>query len=275
MTVARGAKTVVITGASAGIGAEAAARLAEAGWRIAVVGRNQERTDAVATAVGGTPFYADYDRLDDVRALASALLKKYARIDVLLNNAGGLVSPRRLSEDGHERTFQHNHLAPFLLTGLLRDRLEKNGGRVVSTSSIMNLIGDVRITDLEWEKRAWLGGWKAYGTAKLETVLFMRELAKRSTLEAYAVHPGYVATGFGTDSALIRLSAVLKSGGFGIPVAEGALPLIRLVSDPAVNAANGSYFDRLHPNGRVAKGGTDDQLAAELWERTSTLVGLG
>jgi len=270
----KSAGTVVITGASAGIGAEAAARLAEAGWRVAVVGRNQERTDAVAAAVGGTPFYADYDRLDDVRDLASALLKKYARIDVLLNNAGGLVSPRRLSDDGHERTLQHNHLAPFLLTGLLRARLEKNGGRVVSTSSIMNLIGDVRVDDLEWEHRPWLGGWKAYGTAKLETVLFMRELARRSTLEAYSVHPGYVATGFGTDSPLIRLSTLVKSGGFGIPVAEGALPLIRLVSDPAVAAENGSYFDRLHANGRVAKGGTDDALAADLWDRTAEIVGL-
>lgn len=267
-------KTVVITGASAGIGAEAAARLAESGWRVAVVGRNQERTDAVAAAVGGTPFYADYDRLDDVRALAAALLKKYARIDVLLNNAGGLVSPRRLSEDGHERTFQHNHLAPFLLTGLLRARLEKYNGRVVSTSSIMNLIGQVWVDDLEWEHRRWFGGWKAYGTAKLETVLFMRELARRSTLEAYSVHPGYVATGFGTDSPLIRLSAVMKSGGFGIPVAEGALPLVRLVSDPSVPAANGSYFDRLHANGRVAKQGTDDSLAADLWDRTAKIVGL-
>ena len=275
MTVsAKGAKTVVITGASAGIGAEAAARLAESGWKVAVVGRNQERTDAVAAAVGGTPFYADYDRLDDVRSLAAALLKKYQRIDVLLNNAGGLVSPRRLSEDGHERTFQHNHLAPFLLTGLLRARLEKNGGRVVSTSSVMNLVGDVRIDDLEWANRPWFGGWRAYGTAKLETVLFMRELAKRSTLEAYSVHPGYVATGFGTDSPLIRLSALVKSGGFGIPVAEGALPLIRLVSDPAIAAENGSYFDRLHANGRTASGGKDDALAAALWERTAELVGL-
>ena len=271
---ATSSKTVVITGASAGIGAEAAARLAESGWRVAVVGRNQERTDAVAAAVGGTPFYADYDRLDDVRTLAAALLKKYARIDVLLNNAGGLVSPRRLSEDGHERTFQHNHLAPFLLTGLLRARLEKYNGRVVSTSSVMNLIGDVRVDDLEWKSRPWFGGWKAYGTAKLETVLFMRELAKRSTLEAYSVHPGYVATGFGTDSPLIRLSTVVKAGGFGIPVAEGALPLIRLVSDPAVAAENGSYFDRLVANGRTASGGKDDALAAALWDRTAQIVGL-
>lgn len=267
-------KTIVITGASAGIGAEAAARLAETGARIAVVGRNRERTDAVAASVGGKAFYADYDRLDDVRALAAKLLSTYPVIDVLLNNAGGLVSPRGLTEDGHERTFQHNHLAPFLLTHLLRERLEKSGGRVVSTSSVLNRIGDIHLDDLDWAKRAWLGGWKAYGTAKLETVLFMRELARRSSLEAYSVHPGYVATGFGTDSRLIRISTVLKSGGFGIPVAEGALPLIRLATDPRVAADNGSYFDRLHANGPTAKQGQDDALAAGLWDRSEQLLGL-
>ena len=267
-------RTAVITGASAGIGAETAARLHDLGWRLAIVGRNRERTDAVAAAVSGTAFYADFDSLADVRGLAAALLAKYPRIDVLLNNAGGLTSPRGLTVDGHERTFQRNHLAPFLLTALLRARLEKNGGRVVSTSSVMNRIGEVRLDDLEWERRAWLGGWKAYGTAKLETVLFMRELARRSTLEAYSVHPGYVATGFGTDSRLIRISTVLKQGGFGIPVSEGALPLIRLATDPAVAAENGSYFDQLTPNGATAKQGSDLGLAAALWDRSAELVGL-
>ena len=267
-------KTAVITGASAGIGAETAARLHDLGWKLAIVGRNRERTDAVAASVGGTAFYADFDSLQDVRDLAAALLSKYPRIDVLLNNAGGLTSPRGLTVDGHERTFQRNHLAPFLLTGLLRARLEKHGGRVVSTSSIMNRIGDVRLDDLEWEKRAWLGGWKAYGTSKLETILFMRELARRSSLEAYSVHPGYVATGFGTDSRLIRISAVLKPGGFGIPVAEGALPLIRLATDPDVAAGNGAYFDQLIPNGPTARQSGDMGLAAALWDRSAELVGL-
>ena len=117
-------KTIVITGASSGLGAIAARELAIEGWDVAVVGRNPERTNAVAAAVGGTPFLADYDRLDDVRALAGALLAKYRNIDVLANNAGGLVGKRGTSADGHERTFQHNHLAPFLLTGLLMERLE-------------------------------------------------------------------------------------------------------------------------------------------------------
>ena len=265
--------TIVITGASSGIGAIAARRLAELGHTIAVVGRNPERTRAVAAEVKGTAFLADYDSLDDVRSLAAALLKKYRTIDVLLNNAGGLVSPRGLTRDGNEKTFQHNHLAPFLLTSLLRERLEASGGRVVSTSSVMNRIGDVKLDDLQWQKRAWLGGWKAYGTSKLETILFIRELARRTSLEAYSVHPGYVATQFGTDSRLIRLSTAMRSGGFGIPAEEGALPLIRLASDPDVPGENGGYFDRLHPAGKTPKQANDAVLASELWEATAKLVG--
>ena len=267
-------KTVILTGASSGIGAIAAARIAEQGWNIAVVGRNPERTRAVAEKVGGEAFLADYDRLDDVRALATAVLARYESIDVLANNAGGLIGERGLTADGNERTFQHNHLAPFLLTHLLQERLEASNGRVVSTSSIMNLVGKVRIDDLQWEKRRWQGGWRAYGTSKLETVLFMSELAKRSSLEAFSFHPGYVNTGFGGDSAFMRLSQKLRPGGFGIPAAHGAVPLIRLVTEERVDAPNGSYFDQLKPNGRIARQGRDEGLAAALWERSAALVGL-
>ena len=265
--------TVIITGASSGIGAIAARRLAEQGHEVAVVGRNPERTRAVAAEVGGNAFLADYDSLDSVRSLAASLLDAYPVIDVLLNNAGGLVSPRGLTADGNEKTLQYNHLAPFLLTSLLRERLEASSGRVVSTSSVMNRIGDVHLNDLQWEKRAWFGGWKAYGTSKLETILFIRELARRTSLEAYSVHPGYVATQFGTDSRLIRISTMLRSGGFGIPAEEGALPLIRLATDADVPGQNGGYFDRLRPNGATPKQADDAQLASELWEATAKLVG--
>src|SRR4051794_15403803 len=106
--------TAVITGASSGIGANAAAQLAASGWDIAVVGRNAERTRAVAESVGGTAFLADYDRLSDVRELAATLDDRYETIDVLANNAGGLIHQPGVSADGYERTLQHNHLAPFL-----------------------------------------------------------------------------------------------------------------------------------------------------------------
>jgi len=267
-------KTIVITGASAGIGANAAARLSREGWDVAVVGRNRERTTRVAASVDGTPFVADYDRLDDVRELAASLAEHYPRIDVLANNAGGLVAERGVSADGFERAFQHNHLAPFLLTALLLPRLLESEARVVSTSSIMNRVGRIRLDDLEWKKRAWLGGWRAYGTSKLETVLFARELARRTGLQSYSFHPGYVSTGFGADSAFIKLSYLLRSGGFGVPVEQGAEPLVLLATGQAAAAPNGTYYDRLKPNGATGRQAGDDALAAALWQRSAELVGV-
>jgi NAD(P)-dependent dehydrogenase (short-subunit alcohol dehydrogenase family) len=266
--------TIIITGASSGIGAIAARRLAERGHDIAVVGRNPQRTTALASEIGARAFLADYDSFASVRSLATELLAAYPTMHVLLNNAGGLVSPRGLSADGNEKTFQHNHLAPFLLTNLLRERLEKNGGRVVSTASVANRFGQIRLDDLQWQKRPWQGGWRAYGSSKLATILFIRELARRTELEAYSVHPGYVATAFGNDSRLIRLSMALRSGGFGIPAEQGAAPLVYLASEAEVPGGNGAYFDRFTPNGTTAKQAKDATLAAQLWQASADLVGL-
>jgi NAD(P)-dependent dehydrogenase (short-subunit alcohol dehydrogenase family) len=277
----------VLTGASSGIGAVAADRLAEQGADLAVVGRNPERTRAVAERVGGTPFLADFDRLDDVRELADALLERYERIDVLANNAGGLHSRRELTVDGHERTIQSNHLAPFLLTNLLLPRLietahtDGGGGgnppRVVSTASLANLFGHVRLDDLDWEKRAWAGGWRAYGTSKLITILFIRELAERLTgtgVDAYSFHPGTVVTAFGRSSGFIRFGNWVTRGSYGIPADEGAVPLIALTADVPVGAPSGTYFDRLSANGRVRAQAMDAQLGRDLWALSAQLTGV-
>lgn len=276
-------RTIVITGASSGIGAVAAERLAAAGDQVAVVGRNAERTRAVAERIGATPFLADFERLDDVRALAAALLERYERIDVLANNAGGLYSERRLTVDGHERTIQANHLAPFLLTHLLRPRLESTAAagrdvRVVSTASVANRMGRLRLDDLDYEHRPWLGGWRAYGTAKLATVLFAAELAERLTgtgVAAYSFHPGTIATNFGSTSRLIRFGTAVTNGGYGIPVEAGAAPLVRLAGADPVGAPSGTYFDRFRANGRVNPQAKNAQLGRELWAVTETLVGSG
>ena len=267
-------KTVVITGASSGIGAEAARELGALGWKVAVVGRNPERTEAVAVSVGGTAFVADFDRLDDVRALAGGLLKAYPRIDVLLNNAGGLSSPRGLTADGNEQTFQRNHLAPFLLTNLLLDRLTASNARVISTSSVANNAGRLRLDDLNWSKRVWLGGWRQYGTTKLETNLFIRELARRTALEAFAVHPGYVSTRFGLDSPFVRLGDKIRPGGFGISATLGALPLVELAITDVPGSPSGTYFDRLKPDGREGRQAKDPELARSLWAASAKFVGL-
>jgi NAD(P)-dependent dehydrogenase (short-subunit alcohol dehydrogenase family) len=265
-------KTIVLTGASSGIGAVAARELAKDGWDVAVVGRNAERTRAVAGEIGGTAFLADYDRLDDVRSLAARLLAIYPRIDVLANNAGGLVGKRGTTADGHERTFQHNHLAPFLLTALLTERLTASGGRVVGTASIANRLGHIRLDDLDSTHRPYFGGWRAYGTSKLETILFARELARRTALQSYSFHPGSVRTSFGTDTAVGRAAMRLASVTQISPEA-GAVPLIQLASNPLIDAPNGTYFDGLKPGGPTARQGDDLELAARLWDASASLVG--
>lgn len=265
-------RTAVITGASSGIGANAAGRLAAAGWDLAIVGRNPERTKAVAEKVGGTAFLADYDRLDDVRALADALGKRYDSIDVLANNAGGLIHTKGLSHDGHERTLQHNHLAPFLLTSLLLPVLTASGARVIGTASLANRAGSLRLDDLEWQKRPWLGGWRAYGTSKIATILFTQELARRTSLEAYSFHPGYVATSFGAESPLVKVGNLLTGGRLAVTPHEGATPLVHLVTAAPVDAPNGTYFDRLKPNGAVNSIVSRPGIAEALWEATEKLV---
>ena len=274
-------RVIVLTGASSGIGAAAADVLASQGAHLAVVGRNPERAKTVADRVGGESYVADYDHLDDVRALADALLARYQRIDVLANNAGGLISNRAMTVDGHARTIQSNHLAPFLLTNLLLPRLLECAAdapvRVVSTASMANLFGQLRLDDLDWQKRSWRGGWQAYGTAKLSNILFVRELAERTTgtgIEAFSFHPGTVVTGFGATSPLIKFGNLVTGGHYGIGPARGAMPLIALTSSAPIGAPSGTYFDRLTPNGRVNAQARDPQLARDLWALSARLVGL-
>ncbi|TAM67541.1 MAG: SDR family NAD(P)-dependent oxidoreductase [Microbacteriaceae bacterium] len=274
-------QTIVLTGASSGIGAVAAVALADQGAQLAVVGRNAERTEAIAARVGGDAYLADFDHLDDVRALADALLTRYDRIDVLANNAGSLVSKRAMTVDGHERTIQSNHLAPFLLTNLLLPRLIESAMdapvRVVSTASMANLFAGLRLDDLDWQKRPWLGGWRAYGTSKLADILFIRELAERTTgtgIRAYSFHPGTVVTGFGATSPLVKLGHAVTRSHYGLSAAQGAVPLIALTGNAPIGAPSGTYFDRLVPGGRVNRQARNPQLARDLWDASARLVGL-
>jgi len=266
-------KTIVITGASSGIGASAARQLAAMGWHAAVVGRNPERTAAVAKEVGGEAFVADFDRLEEVRGLAASLAARYEHIDVLANNAGGLVSKRGLSTDGHERTIQHNHYAAFLLTNLLMPTILASGTRVIGTASVANRFGSLRLDDLDWGKRAWFGGFPAYGTSKIATIVFTRSLAERG-VDAYSFHPGYVATGFGKDSAGVRFGNRITGGRLMIPASEGAAPLVHLATSETVDAVNGTYFDRLKPYGSVHRSASIPGVGAGLWQRSAAAVGL-
>ncbi len=257
-------RTAVITGASAGIGAEAARELVRRGWQVAVAGRHPERTAHVAAEIGAVPFVADFDRLDDVRALADALQGRFGRIDVLVNNAGGLVPQRALTVDGHETTLQRNLLASALLTTLLLPRLTESRARIVHTSSVMNRLGGLRIDDLDFDRRPYKGGWKPYAAAKLGVILYSRALAARTGLENVAVHPGYVRSGFGAGSSSARFVQSLTAP-LQISVEAGAAPLVHLVDTPELGVPNGTYFDGLTPWGATHRSATDTRLGDELF----------
>ena len=195
-------RTIVITGASDGIGAAASRQLAETGARLILVGRSPEKTSAVAAATGAEHYVADFARLDDVRRLAGELNEVCERIDVLANNAGGMFSGPTVTQDGFEKTFQVNHLAPYLLTHLLIDKLIGSRSAVVNTSSIgARLFGHIDLEDLNnW---AGFSPSKAYGDAKLANILFTKELHERfhgRGLSSVAFHPGNVATNFASDT---------------------------------------------------------------------------
>lgn len=273
-------KTIVLTGASDGIGAVAARALAASDVQLVVVGRSPEKIAAVAAETGAIGLTADYADLAQVRALAGEIRDRVGAIDVLLNNAGGTFDPKKLrTVDGHEPNFQINHLGGFLLTNLLHDRLAaaKDGALVINTSSIGNLMGSVDLDDLDWTRRRAVE-LRAYGTSKLENILFARGIAQRwadDGIVSAAVHPGPVATSFGRDSFVVGLLYRTPLKRFGaITPEKGAEPLIALADRGADPALNGVYFSRHKANGRENAQARKQELIDGLWEKSAELVGL-
>ena len=267
-------RTIVITGASDGIGAAAARALSRSGDRVVIVGRSPQRTQAIAAELGADHFIADFSRLAEVRTLASDLLKRYPRIDVLANNAGGIMGERELTVDGHEKTMQVNHLAPFLLTTLLMDRLLASRASVINTSSTANRFGRINLDDLDNERR--YSPNKAYGDAKLANILFTRELHRRYNargLVTAAFHPGVVATSFSTDStSVMRFLYQTALKRMLITPEKGADTLIWLASTAAgVDWQSGEFYEkrRVQSANRQA---ADAGLATALWERSADMV---
>jgi NAD(P)-dependent dehydrogenase (short-subunit alcohol dehydrogenase family) len=270
-------KTVVITGASSGIGAEAARQFAELGATVAVVGRSPEKTAAVARRTGGQAHLVDYGRLDDVRRLAADLLAAHERIDILANNAGAIFTSRATSADGHEMTFQVNHLAPFLLTNLLLPRLAAapDGARVINTGSNAYRRARLDLDDLDGTRRRQQ---QAYPASKLATILFTRELARRTQgtgITVSAFHPGVVVTDIGRDSPVFRVLMKSWLGRAALPSPRrGAEPMLHLaaIADPLT--VNGTYFNRLTPENPASEQARDPEFARQLWERSARLTGL-
>ncbi|MDA8288700.1 MAG: SDR family NAD(P)-dependent oxidoreductase [Actinomycetota bacterium] len=267
---------VVITGASAGIGAAAAIALAHRGARLAIVGRSPTKTAEIAKRTGGRAFVADFARLGEVRRLGEELLDSYPRIDILANNAGLLARRRELTEDGHELTFQVNHLAPFLLTNLLIEHLGP-GSRVITTSSRAQHIGRIDRLDLESTRRYF--GLQVYGTTKLENVLFSNELARRMAprgISSVAFHPGTVRSEFGRRGGLM-VELFYKSPlrhVFMISPEEGADTLVWLATAPEGEGwSSGGYYAKRQP-APTARQAHDSALASWLWAHSAEVVGL-
>jgi NAD(P)-dependent dehydrogenase (short-subunit alcohol dehydrogenase family) len=270
-------RTIVITGASDGIGAAAAGRLRRSGENVVVVGRSEQKTGAVAARLGADHFVADFTDLSQVRGLAEQLLARYPRIDVLANNAGGFMGRREMTVDGHEKTFQVNHLAPFLLTTLLLDRLIESRAAVLNTSSVANkLFGHVHIDDLDAAYGYRAG--KAYSDAKLENILFTRELHRRyhaAGISTAAFHPGNVASNFGSESRAWWIRAAYRTPLRHLVLIgpeRGSDELVWLASStPGTDWVPGEYYVN-HRIGRANRRAYDPELARALWERSVALI---
>ena len=269
--------TVVLTGATRGIGHAAAVELARRGAELAVVGRDPERVrataDAARAAGGDAPVHehvADLARMDEVRRLAAELLDAYQRIDVLVNNAGAMFTSRHVTPDGYEQTFALNHLAPFLLTNLLLERLTASHARVVTTASDAHKGAVLDVDDLQSVHGRFRPG-RVYGNSKLCNVLFTRELQRRNpAVAANCLHPGVIRSGFGkNDGALARIGLTLAGPFLRSPKA-GARPLVWLALDPAAGELRGQYLEKQRPVPPSAQA-QDDGRAAELWERSEEL----
>jgi retinol dehydrogenase-12 len=270
--------TVIVTGATRGIGRAAAIELADRGAELGVVGRDAVRVRATAEqarAAGGggasvREHLADLTRIEEVRRLAAELLEAYPRIDVLANNAGAMFTSRHVTADGFEQTFALNHLAPFLLTNLLLERLTASRARVVTTASDAHKGARLDLDDLQSERGRFRAG-RVYGMTKLCNILFTRELQRRNpAIAANCFHPGVIRTGFGkNDGALARVSLTL-AGPFLRSPESGAGALVWLALDPAAGDLHGRYVEKQRPVQPSAQA-QDDRLAAELWERSGEL----
>src|SRR6516164_3039119 len=274
-------KTVVITGGTSGIGEVAAEKLAKMGAHIVLVARNNSRGNAtLARLRRSTPgvdhsvYLADLTRLAEMKRVAAQIAEKEPPIDVLINNAGALFGSRRLTEDGLECTFALNHMAYFVVTAGLRERLLASGAaRIINTASAAHEGATLDFDDLQSAKG--FGAVKAYGRSKLCNTLFTRELARRlhgTGVTVNCLHPGFVATRFADESGGLISHLAWLAKFFAISPAEGAQTIIYLASSPEVANVAGQYFYKRLPT-RPSLAAQDDRSALLLWQRSAALAG--
>jgi NAD(P)-dependent dehydrogenase (short-subunit alcohol dehydrogenase family) len=268
---------ILITGASSGIGAAAAVELTRAGHAVLVTGRSETklihvRNRMIAAAprdiVVPEPIPADLSSLRETSWLAERVLDRFPRLDVLVNNAA--VQPRRrlLSRDAHELGLAVNHLAPFMLSQLLTERLKANCGRVITTSSSTHKKGKLDLNDIQMEK-----GWSwplSYARSKLANILFTRELRIRTGLPATSFHPGSICTELNREAPTFRLLKPLERLVLASPE-KGADTLVWLATQREGFQPSSYYYEHRRP-ATTSAAAQDTELAVRLWEITSSLV---
>ena len=280
-------KVAVVTGGNSGIGKEAAIGIAREGAHVVIAARNPAKAAAAlaevetrADARGRVETIPiDLASFASVRAFADAFTAGHERLDILLNNAGGVLRKRIVTVDGHETQFQVNHLGHFLLTNLLHDALARGApARVVNVSSFAHTTArnGLEFDDLDWERRRYGRGFGVYSATKLMNILYTRELARRSdpdVLTANALHPGFVASNFAREGDLGLLGNIGMPliRPFAISSQKGALTSIYLASSPDVAGITGQYFIK----GKAVKPAApalDDAAATRLWEISEKLT---
>jgi retinol dehydrogenase 14 len=276
-------KSVLVTGGTGGIGKATATGLAALGARVGITGRDQARTAAAAAdiraATGNAAvdvFAADMSAQAQVRRLAAQVVDTYPRLDVLVNNVGGFWAHRHVTADGLEHTFALNHLAPFLLTNLLLDRLTASApARIVTISSGAQASGRIDFDDLQGERD--YSGQRAYSQSKLANVMFTYELARRlegTGVTATVLHPGVVRTSFGAEDQAAHFTIMIRvARPFMKTPAQGAVTPVYLASSPQVEGITGRYFANRKPK-TPSKAAYDTAAAARLWQASADLAGL-
>ena len=275
-------KTVVVTGASSGIGLETSLGLAKLGARVVMVARDikrgQDGVDYVFSKSGSKKvdlMLDEFSALKNVRKLAADIRKKYKKIDVLINNAGGVFGKRSLTADGFEWTFGVNHLAPFLLTNLLLPVLKKSGkARVVTVASMAHIMGRINFDDLMSEKK--YADMTAYAQSKLSNILFASELARRlkgSKVTSNSLHPGVVHTRFANSGGVLSNFFYSVFGFLMSTPEKGAKTSIYAASSPELEGVTGKYLSDCRIT-TPAPQALDEVAAKKLWEISEKLVKL-
>ena len=282
-TASLAGRTVVIAGATSGVGLAAAQEVARFGGRLVLVARNEAKAHAVRAQLERefgaevAVYLADFARLAEVHRVAEQLLDAVERIDVLINSAGVHCTRRQLTDDGHELVFCVNHLAPFILTHRLLPRMRQAGaGRVIQVNSQGHRFGGLDLRDLDWRRRFYVG-LLAYGASKTAQLLTVWEFADRlegSCVTIVAMHPGQVHSGIGSNNGpLYRGFRRIFIDPFLADVRMSGESLHYLAAAPEVEGVSGRYFNRTLPE-KPAPHALDRDVGREVWERTMEMTGL-